>query len=203
MGKNYSNKKSMYRIAKKVYNQQSETKRLKSNSTNTTVGDEIGNANTAGEAQLYSLSTLGAGTSEGQRIGNEVRASSIHLKGVMTANASSTITALRLMVIQSKTGELPLTDCPASLVSQQDTDEYRILHDKIYALSGNTEKIKQFNLRFPIYKMRYVAKKLGYPAGASSAASSNNLYLYAISNEAVSGAQPPRLLWTSMFYYKD
>ena len=201
--RSYRSKKNMYSIAKKTWFALKETKRHTSSSSNTSVGDPVGNANTSAESRLYALDEMQAGGSQGQRIGNEIRASRLVLRGSLVGDASAgSITVVRLMVVQSKSGAQVEDSFPSTIVGQADQDEYRVLYDKVHTLNPVTDVIKTINLNMALYKKKWLGSKTGYKDSTLNAPTSNGLYLYAISNVA-RASTAPNILFSAQLYYKD
>lgn len=63
--------------------------------------DEV-NVNTVSQGQFYDMLYIGQGTDSQTRIGDEIKASGLHIKGVLRNNSTTTTNYVRMVVFWSK-----------------------------------------------------------------------------------------------------
>lgn len=153
------------------------------------------------------------GFTNSTRIGDEISAYRINLRGVIEANAASAgnTQLVRVVLLQSKEGFVPSTTAvtttnqlwvgnnavyaPLSAYDEANRKHFTILYDKTFATDTNSQKQVLFNIN------KKISRPTRFDLGGSTVAKQGQLYLCMTSNYGTGSA--PQVTFYSRISYKD
>jgi len=141
---------------------------------------------------LQEITAISEGDNFNNRDGDKVQVLSMKLHSNIYSGAAGTNnTQIRCMLVRGKYGPLALADMPADEREQPDLDKMQVYFDRLYTLGAAGSGDDHINgvLHYKSFKNSKVPHLLVHfdDDESATAAQSNPLYIFAISNTAANG----------------
>lgn len=147
-------------------------------------------------AATVHLTAIAGGTDDTTRTGDKVNVHSIHVRGILTGNASATKSQHCRIILIKNNQQVLDTDAAMSqgfsysniygnALTEGGFKNQTVLHDKVYTVSAPTLEGDSKYIDF-VVKFKYPVQ-VRYNGNTAADISSNGLYMYTVGDEAVNG----------------
>lgn len=160
-------------------------------------------------AQVYSLNGLTKGANNNQRIGNDVTALKISVRGFCRVNAAAGVNMIRLIIFKDRqnNGGLPtwnqivdiatITDYYLAYRNENYFERFEILHEQMFVLSLVTNNLEYFSINVKLnFKVNHGLGNSGDQTDITS-----GLICLALISDTPSNM--PSMAWCSRYKYVD
>jgi len=179
--------------------------------------------NTLAQGMMYSGPVVPIGTGSNARIGNEIRAMGVHLKGALYNNSGAE-SFVRLLVLGHSGSLDPSTQifrnthsgnvAPVSTVNGMDAiyfpvnkNELHVYHDRVFRLGGSATGTAASNTRMFSKFIKLNGRKVQFEGGTTGLGTQNWSYsivwIAADANDDTSTGTVVELSQLHRFYFKD
>lgn len=165
------------------------------------------------------LNTVAQGTTDTDRVGDEITMTGMTLHGSISAVSSSTPVQVRVLVLQWKhntiptlndifeTGGTPTGSTVEEVYNHDNNPRLQVLYDRRFQIgqtngTDGLKRIELFNFDMNFFKRKFVKKKVQYISN-SSVASLNRLYVVCFSAANAAGGQSPNINWNAALRFRD
>lgn len=175
------------------------------------IADRAGVGVTLGTPYINGLTNIAQGTSPSQREGRRVELKKMILKVYFELNDTTpTATMIRMLVVRKINNDAaanpPITDIlnfasVNSLRNLDNTDNYKVLYDRVYSMDPNSQKFR--HLVVPFSWAQYGIKqvyRLAATTGSTVDIERNSLFIIFISSETTN---PPSVSWDTRIRFID
>lgn len=146
----------------------------------------------------YDMSSIGGGTDQNQRIGNNYLMTSYRLKGGVFGSDSTNLVRIIIYVPKDATHLIPTSTQPFDPV---DLDRFTILSDRLITTASQGPNCKLYNKVCLFNRGRRNGMRVQFTDSLASSVVKNRLLVYMVSDSSASSHPSFKGWWR--FYFKD
>lgn len=173
-------------------------KSMINNNTETKTGIQTFASTTVTSAGTnYPIPELAAGVKQNERVGNQIRMTSLRIKGIFNQTGSHVYDVVRCVVyIPKDPDDLLNVDTTMAI----DQDKFTVLSDRLVPLSAAADPVKLFNKVLLFNKGKRNGMRVQFSSDLATSCTKNNIKMYLVSMHPVN---QPTFSGYWRFYFKD
>ena len=148
----------------------------------------------------YNIVEVAGGTSQQQRVGNQIKLTSFRLKGILSLDHGFTGNLWDIVRVVLYIPKDPDDTLNLGVSEAIDLDQFTILSDRLIPMGSNHDACKLYNKVLLFKKGRRTGMNVQFSSDLATAVTKNNIKMYMVCKSA---ANTPKFNGYWRFYFKD